>query len=246
MTKILLDNVSFKIAKRNYKSNTFKDLFLNNFSNKNHIEYQQILSNISLTINEGDRVGIIGNNGCGKTTLLKILAGIYYPTSGEINIDGNISVLLETGVGFDPELTGSENIFFNSAIMGHSNNNIKNVYNKIIEMSGLINHIDKQFKYYSTGMALRLAFATLINLKSDILVLDELFVGGDINFVSQSKKLIEKKISDSKIFIAVSHDLSLLSDMCNKFIWIENGMIVDIGSKKIITDYKTNCNEKNC
>lgn len=196
-----------------------------------------VLDNLSFTINDGDRLGIIGRNGAGKSTLLKTICGIYPPLSGKISVTGNIAPLLDVGAGFHPDLTAIENIFFNSAILGASRSEASNRVSEILEFAGLTNFQDLPVKYYSTGMYMKLAFSLATAFHPDILILDELFVGGDVEFISKGRKRMSQLIDSSRIMVLVSHDPNLLRSFCNRFLWLEGGSIVEQGSSQVLDHY---------
>ncbi|QWE14868.1 ABC transporter ATP-binding protein [Polynucleobacter sp. AP-Sving-400A-A2] len=194
------------------------------------------LKNVSLEINSGERVGIIGANGAGKSTLLKALCRIYEPSSGWIAVHGNIAPLLEVGAGFHPEFTGRENLFFNGSILGFSKSDLKNYEEQIIKFAEIEQFIDTPVKYYSTGIYLRLAFSIATAVQPDILVLDELFAGGDASFIKKATERMNQMINKSNIMVMVSHDPSLLMQFCDRVICIEHGVVVDDGASKVVID----------
>ena len=186
-----------------------------------------ILKNINLEINENEQVAFIGVNGSGKSSLLKLIAGIYTLEQGNITIEGNIAAIIEMGLGNEPELTGRENI---KLLMLY--NNMLDLYNKeieqeIIEFSELGEQIDLPLKFYSSGMLARLAFSVTVFVKSDILLLDEIFAVGDSNFISKATSYMKKKISSTAITIMVSHDEKVVKENCNRAIIIDKGEIIE-------------------
>ncbi|HGI5914505.1 TPA: ABC transporter ATP-binding protein, partial [Yersinia enterocolitica] len=194
------------------------------------------LDDVSIEINHGDRIGIVGRNGAGKSSFLKALCRIYEPTSGSIEVKGTIAPLLEIGAGFNPELSGRENIYLNGAILGNTLKELRLLEESIIDFSELSEFIDVPVKYYSTGMYLKLAFSIATAVKPDILVLDELFAGGDAEFVNKAKVRMKDFIDNSSIMVFVSHQLELLEELCTRVIWIENGKIKEDGEPKIVIE----------
>lgn len=190
------------------------------------------LKNINLEIKEGDRLGIIGHNGAGKSSLLKVISRIYRPTNGTISVQGRISPLLEIGAGFNPELSGRENIYLNSAILGIKRKVIHNHIQSIIDFAQLEEFIDMPVKYYSTGMYLRLAFSVATEIPPDILILDELYAGGDATFVERANQRLKSFISSSKVLILVAHNLDYIEQLCNRVIVLDHGTIVYEGTPK--------------
>lgn len=202
------------------------------FWKKNKFENRPILKGISFTVDKGEAVGLIGSNGCGKSTMLKLLTKIIYPTSGEIIINGKVSALIELGAGFHPDMSGRENIYINASIFGLTRKEIDSKLEQIIEFSGLEDFIDNPVRTYSSGMYMRLAFAVAINVEADILFIDEILSVGDAAFQEKCfKKLFEIKEKGTTIII-VSHSLGQIEQICNRSIWIKNGRIEMDGTPK--------------
>ena len=236
---ISCENVSLKFKLHKYKAKTLKESIIQ-LIRKNRVDdgqYFSALKNINFHLYEGDRIGIIGKNGCGKSTLLKTICRIYYPSEGRIIIRDKITPLLEAGAGFQPECTGRENIYLNGAINCYSNKQINKIFDQIVDFAEVRKFIDVPVKYYSTGMYMRLAFSLATALKPKILIIDELFVGGDYTFLEKGKKQINNLINSSKAMILVSHDQNLLRTLCNRFLWIENGSIIRSGDSNVLDEY---------
>lgn len=193
------------------------------------------LKGINLRVEEGDRLGIIGRNGAGKSTLLKVISRIYRPTEGTAIVKGRMAPLIEIGAGFNPELTGRENAYLNGSILGISKKTIKSRLDSIVDFSELSEFIDMPVKYYSTGMHLRLAFTIATEVPPDILILDELYAGGDAVFISKANKRLENFIKSSKILILVAHDLNYIERFCNRVIVLDYGQIKSEGDPKEMT-----------
>lgn len=199
------------------------------------------LKNVSINIKNGERVGVIGHNGAGKSTLLKVLCGIYDPTIGNVHIQGRIAPLLEIGAGFHPEFTGRENIYLNGAILGYSKVQLKEIESEVIAFAELEEFIDTPVKYYSTGMYLRLAFSLATAIHPDILILDEMFAGGDAGFVTKASARLKSVIEHSDIMVLVSHELELLEKFCDRVIWMDHGSIkMDGDTQLVLQEYKNN------
>ncbi|MDO8954808.1 MAG: ABC transporter ATP-binding protein [Gammaproteobacteria bacterium] len=249
MTRICIENISLTYIKHVNKPNSLKESvikYLLNFGKSFYTsENLLVLDDISFELNEGDRLGIIGVNGAGKSTLLKVITGIYQPSKGKIKIDGRISSLIEIGAGFDPELTGRENIYLNGLISGFSKKEISAKLDEIIEFSGLAEFIDSPIKYYSTGMGLRLGFSISTSINPEILICDELFAGGDINFIEKATVKLNQIIDQAHIFITVSHDNDYIRKFCNKVLYLKNchveyfGPDIEYAITKYIDDNKT-------
>lgn len=232
MTKIELKNLSIKFRAYHNNAPSIKEFFLNLFRESKHPEHDDFwaLKNISLTINAGDRIGILGHNGAGKSTLLKTLCGVYEASSGSVSVNGTLAPLLEIGAGFHPEFTGRENIYLNGAILGFTKNELKKIEPNVIAFAEIEDFIDTPVKYYSTGMYMRLAFSLATAMMPNILVLDEIFAGGDGEFLKKAKTRMTNLINHSDIVILVSHDIELIKSLCNRLIFLKEGQIVADGN----------------
>jgi lipopolysaccharide transport system ATP-binding protein len=199
--------------------------------------YQEFwaLRDVSFKIRKGETVGIIGSNGSGKSTLLQILCGTLNPTEGEVTINGRVAALLELGAGFDPEFTGRENVYMNAAIMGLSTAEIDSRYDEIAAFANIGSFIEQPVKTYSSGMYVRLAFATAINVSPDILVVDEALSVGDARFQQKCMARI-RKFCRSGTVIFVSHDMAAVIELCSRVFWIESGQIKMDGLPKIVAE----------
>lgn len=214
------------------KSNSIKEKLL--FFKRNRYEVNQVLKGIDFEIKQGEAVGLIGKNGCGKSTTLKLLNKIMYPTSGSIQVKGKISSLIELGAGFHPDMSGRENIYINASIFGLTKKQIDAKLADIIEFSELGEAIDNPVRTYSSGMYMRLAFSVAINVDADILLIDEILAVGDVNFQRKCfEKLKDIKYSGATIVI-VSHSMDQIEQICDTSIWIEKGKIRAIGKPKEI------------
>ncbi len=216
-----------------------KQLILNTFRrNKNKgYETQRVLRGLSFEVKKGDFFGIVGRNGSGKSTLLKLLAGIYTPDSGNIQINGSIVPFIELGVGFNPELTGRENIFLNGALLGFSRDEVKTMYDDIVEFAELGKFMDQKLKNYSSGMQVRLAFSIAIKAQGDILILDEVLAVGDEAFQRKCNLFFDQiKKDKSKTVILVTHSMGSVKRYCNKALLLEKGRIVAFGDPDEVAD----------
>lgn len=214
------------------KSNSIKEKIL--FFKRNKYEVNQVLDGVSFDIKKGEAVGLIGKNGCGKSTTLKLLNRIMYPTSGTIRVNGRVSSLIELGAGFHPDMSGRENIYTNASIFCLTKKQIDEKLDDIIEFSELGEAVDNPVRTYSSGMYMRLAFSVAINVEADVLLIDEILAVGDVSFQKKCfEKLREIKYSGTTIVI-VSHSLQQIEQICDKSIWIEKGHIRQIGNPKEI------------
>ncbi len=223
-------NKSFFIADN--KKDTLRSLVVSLF-NQGKSKPFHALKNIHLDIKKGEFIGIIGRNGSGKSTLLKVIAGIYSPDKGgEVTVNGRMVPFLELGVGFNPELSGRENIFLNGAILGLTTKEIKKRYNDIVEFSELGDFIHTPVKNYSSGMKVRLAFSIAIQTDADIYILDEILGVGDGAFRSKSIGVINKLIEQGKTVIYVSHSLGSVQKYCNRVVWLNQGEVIFDGDTR--------------
>lgn len=214
------------------KSNSIKEKLL--LFKRNKYEKHVVLDGISFDIKKGEAVGLIGKNGCGKSTTLKLINRIMYPTSGSIKVNGKVSSLIELGAGFHPDMSGRENIYTNASIFGLTKKEIDAKLDEIIEFSELGELIDNPIRTYSSGMYMRLAFSVAINVKADVLLVDEILAVGDVSFQKKCfEKLHEIKKQGTTIVI-VSHSFEQIEQICDKSIWIENGHIKEMGDSRYI------------
>jgi ABC-type polysaccharide/polyol phosphate transport system ATPase subunit len=193
------------------------------------------LREVSFAVERGETLGIIGENGAGKSTILKLIAGITAPTTGRINADGRVATLIELGAGFNPELTGRENVYLNGAVLGLKRREIENSFESIASFSGLGHFLDMPVKYYSSGMYARLGFSIAAHVKADIILTDEILAVGDAAFQHQClKKIQELKASSTIIF--VSHDLSTINKICTRVLWLKGGRLQLTGAPEKVID----------
>jgi len=190
------------------------------------------IKEVSFTITKGEVFGIVGLNGAGKSTMLKIIAGVLKPTDGGVKIHGNVAPLIELGAGFDHDLTARENIYLNGAILGHSRKFINEKFDEIVEFSELNNFLDIPLKNYSSGMVARLGFAIATLIKPDILIVDEILGVGDYKFQEKCQNKIQSMLAGGTTVIMVSHSQSQIEDMCSRVLWLEGGKMKMIGEVK--------------
>jgi lipopolysaccharide transport system ATP-binding protein len=203
------------------------------------------LRDINFSIEQGDRIGIVGHNGAGKSTLLKILSRITEPTTGEIRIEGRIASLLEVGTGFHPELTGRENIFLNGAILGMSKSEIKQSFDAIVDFAGVEKFLDTPVKRYSSGMYVRLGFAIAAHLNPEILIVDEVLAVGDTEFQKKCLGKMRDVSESGRTLLFVSHNLTAIQALCNKSFYFEKGRLIDQGdTTHIVTNYLSKVSHK--
>ena len=241
-TFIQTENVSVKFRIYHNSAPSLKDAVVNRLmGRKNRDNYTEFFAihQLSLNINSGDRLGIIGLNGAGKSTLLKTIAGIYSPHQGRIVVSGRMTPLMELGAGFDPEQTGRENIYLNGTLLGFSPVEMKAKEQAIAEFSELGEFLDLPVKYYSSGMYGRLAFSIATMTDPEILLIDEVFATGDAHFVEKSSQRILQLVEQSQIVIIVSHNLEQIKKLCNRAIVMDKGVILKDGEPQEMADYYT-------
>src|SRR5699024_5624286 len=198
------------------------------------------LRDLNYTINEGEVVGIIGHNGAGKSTLCKLMTGILAPDEGSVNVYGETSSLLGYGTGFNPQLTGVDNIYLNSMLLGIPKSVIKEKYDEIVEFAGLQRRIDKPVKTYSSGMRARLGFSIAAVLKPDIFIIDEALSTGDLAFRQKATERIQEMMEGAKAVIIVSHSMRFVEQICTRAIWIDQGRLrADGDAEKVVDEYRT-------
>jgi len=194
------------------------------------------LKDISFTINEGEFFGIVGKNGSGKSTLLKTIAGIYNPNEGAVNVNGSLVPFIELGVGFNPELTGRENVYLNGALLGFNHKEIEAMYDDIVEFAELSEFMEERLKNYSSGMQVRLAFSIAIKAQGDILLLDEVLAVGDAAFQQKCYKYFDSLKDKKKTVILVTHDMAAVSRFCDRALYIDEGEVSLIGSTRSVAN----------
>lgn len=219
----------------------------NAFGKEKNIKEFYALRGVSFEINKGECVGIIGHNGAGKSTLLKLLTGVAFHTSGEIEINGRLASMLELGSGFNPELTGMENIYFNGSLNGLTKEEIDGKLKDILEFADIGNFIEQPVKNYSSGMFARLAFAVAINVDPDILIVDEILSVGDVGFQVKCMEKFNDFKKKGKTILYVSHGLGTVKKFCDRAIWLQKGQVVDDGNSVIVVEryYNLNFNPAN-
>lgn len=194
------------------------------------------LNHVSFQVKRGETLGLIGRNGAGKSTMLKVIAGILKPSTGSVTCRGNIVPMLELGSGFDMDLTGRENIFLNGAILGYSEAYLKEKYDEILDFSELGAFIDSPIRTYSSGMLMRLAFSVATIVNPEILIVDEILAVGDAAFQEKSRKRMLELMSGGTTVLFVSHNMDQIREMCNRVVWLEHGQVKAAGETKEVCD----------
>lgn len=235
MARIDLRNVSVEFPIYNVNARSFKKNFLRMATGgsvskdaRQHMVVRS-LNEVSLSIQHGDRVGLIGHNGSGKSSLLRLLAGIYEPTGGHIHIEGNVSPMLDLMHGIEAEFTGYENIIMRGTILGMSRAQIDKQTEEIAELTGLGDYLSMPVRTYSSGMMVRLAFAISTSIMPDILLIDEIFGAGDTNFMEKAREKMVSLLKQSSIVVIATHSDELIREFCNKALMLEGGRLKYFG-----------------
>lgn len=220
---VIVDNVSMRFNKSSEKFDSFKEYVIKNLKNQVSFEEFWALKDVSFQVNKGDALGLIGLNGSGKSTVLKIIAGVLKPTCGSVKVFGSIAPLIELGAGFDLDLTARENVFLNGAILGHTHKEMEEFYEDIVEFSELRDFMDIPTKNFSSGMIARLAFGIATIGVPDILIVDEVLSVGDFKFQEKCEKRIQQMVDNGTTILFVSHNIDQVKKVCNKIVWLNKG-----------------------
>lgn len=250
MAVITVENISKQYIIDHQKgkgANTLRDVITANFRQVFSGQKKQesvtkeefwALRDVSFSIEQGDRVGIVGHNGAGKSTMLKILSKIIEPTTGRVRIRGRVASLLEVGTGFHPELTGRENIYLNGSLLGMSRSEIRKQFDAIVAFAGVEKFLDTPVKRYSSGMYVRLGFAISAHLDPEIMIVDEVLAVGDAEFQKKSLGKMRDNSASGRTIIFVSHNLTAVQALCNKTLYFEKGQLIEQGeTNQVIASY---------
>lgn len=233
---IHVENVSVKYLMSYDRVKSIKEYLVQMVKGKLKYEEFWALKDVSFELERGQVLGIIGHNGAGKSTLLKVISGILKPTEGSVSLGGAVVPMLELGSGFDQDLTGRENVFLNGAILGYSEQYLKEKYQEIVDFSELGKFIEVPIRNYSSGMLMRLAFSIATVVNPEILIVDEILAVGDAAFQEKSKARMKQLMSGGTTVLFVSHSLDQIREMCDKVIWLEHGRIKMAGETSQVCD----------
>lgn len=237
ISKIIeLENVSVKYRVPQEQIGTFKEYVIRLMQGKVKHRSFNALNKVSLSVNRGEVFGLIGHNGAGKSTLLKLVAKVIRPTGGRVIVRGKVAPLLEVGAGFHPELTGRENVFLNGAMLGFSQEEMKEKFPRIVEFAELGDFIDAPLRTYSSGMSARLGFAVATDSQPDILIVDEILSVGDEAFQHKSYERIQSIKAQGATILLVSHSMSVIEGMCQRAAWLHRGQILSMDNAKAVVD----------
>lgn len=235
---ISVKNVSMKFDLGVEKNNSFKNKFIAIFDKKRRKkkEYFWALDDVSFDVKKGEVIGLIGSNGAGKSTMLKVVSGVMKPTKGSVQVNGTIAPMIELGAGFDVELTARENIYLNGAVLGYSEKFLDEKFDEIVEFSELKDFLDVPVKNFSSGMVAKLAFSISTVVSPDVLIVDEILSVGDIKFQEKSLNKMMELIKGGTTVLYVSHSIESIKEMCDRVVWLEHGKVVKIGPSKEVCD----------
>ncbi len=233
---IEVKDVSMRFHMANDNIRSIKEYLVQKLKGKIQYNEFEALKHVSFNVQKGEVVGLIGHNGAGKSTMLKVISGILKPTEGSVVVRGNVAPMLELGSGFDFDMTGRENIFLNGAILGYSKEFLNSKYDEIVSFSEIGQFIDVPLRNYSSGMIARLAFSIATVVVPEILIVDEVLSVGDADFQEKSKARMIELMSGGTTVLFVSHSLSQVREMCNHVVWLEHGVVQAFGETKDVCD----------
>ena len=236
---IQIQDVTMRFRMSNDRIMSLKEFVTTALRGKLKYKEFEALKHVSFTVNRGETVGIIGRNGSGKSTMLKIISGIMKPTEGSVSVNGNIVPMLELGSGFDMDLTGRENIFLNGAILGYTEAFLKEKYDEIVAFSELGEFIDVPIRNYSSGMLMRLAFSVAAMVEPEVLIADEILAVGDEEFQHKSLNRMKEMMSGGTTVLLVSHSLDQIREVCDRVVWLDHGDVKMIGDVTEVCDAYT-------
>jgi ABC-type polysaccharide/polyol phosphate transport system ATPase subunit len=241
--RVQFENVVQQFRVIRERPDTLKEVFTKVLRRGDSTYQFTALNNVSFEISSGEVVGIVGRNGSGKSTILKIIAGVYRPTTGRVRVNGRVAALIELAAGFHPDLTGRENIVMNGLLLGLSRKEIKAREERIIEFAELGDFIDSPVKQYSSGMFMRLGFAVASEVDPDILLMDEILAVGDANFQQKCLARVGEFRREDKTIVLVSHDMGTVQKFCHRVIVIDHGeLVMDGPPDRAVTRYAELCN----
>lgn len=233
---VKVDHVSKFFKLPTEASQSLRTTMVNRFKGIKGYKEQHVLKDISFEVEKGDFFGILGRNGSGKSTLLKIISQIYVPEHGSVTVNGKLVSFIELGVGFNPELTGRENVYLNGALLGFSREEIDEMYDDIVDFAELREFMNQKLKNYSSGMQVRLAFSVAIKAQGDVLILDEVLAVGDEAFQRKCNDYFVERKKSGKTTILVTHDMGAVKKYCNKAVLIEHGLVKAIGNPENVAN----------
>ncbi len=233
---IEVNDVSMRFRMANDRISSFKEFAIAKLTGKLEYKEFEALKHVSFDVQRGEVVGLIGHNGAGKSTMLKVISGILKPTEGSVTVRGNIAPMLELGSGFDFDMTGRENIFLNGAILGYSKEFLESKYQEIVDFSEIGQFMDMPLRNYSSGMIARLAFSAATVVAPEVLIVDEVLAVGDADFQEKSRRRMMELMSGGTTVLFVSHQIKQIRDMCSRVVWLEHGEVKLFGDTEEVCD----------
>ncbi|MBQ8618169.1 MAG: ABC transporter ATP-binding protein [Clostridia bacterium] len=240
-TIIEVKDVSMRFRMANDNIRSIKEYAVQMLKGKIQYNEFEALKHVSFDVKRGEVVGLIGHNGAGKSTMLKVISGILKPTEGSVTVRGNIAPMLELGSGFDFDMTGRENIFLNGAILGYSEEFLNSKYDEIVQFSEIGQFIDIPLRNYSSGMIARLAFSIATVVVPEVLIVDEVLSVGDAAFQEKSYKRMMELMHGGTTVLFVSHNMKQVREMCNRVVWLEHGCMKGFGETEVISSEYESC-----
>ena len=231
-----VNNVTMRFNLAKEKTDTIKEYCLKLMRGQLHFDEFFALKNVSFSIQPGEAVALIGKNGSGKSTMLKVIAGVMYPSKGQVTVRGSIAPLIELGAGFDMDLTARENIYLNGAVMGMDRAFMNQHFDEIVEFSELQEFVDVPVKNYSSGMISRLGFAIATVVRADVLVVDEILAVGDFKFQEKCKAKMRELLEGGTTLLFVSHNGDQVKELCSRAIWLNHGVVMEDGPADVVYD----------
>ncbi|MEG0751437.1 MAG: ABC transporter ATP-binding protein [Oscillospiraceae bacterium] len=236
---ISVRDVTMEFNMSNFKVDSLKEYFVRLMKRELFFKAFFAINGVSFDVRRGEVLGIIGFNGGGKSTMLKIISGILKPTTGEVEVHGTISPLIELGAGFDPDLTARENIFLNGSILGYSHDFMAGIFDEIVDFSELHDFLDTPIKNYSSGMQARLGFSIATVVQPEILIVDEVLAVGDFKFQKKCEQRIRELMDNHTTVIVVSHSANQIEELCTRVIWLDKGLVREEGETlEVCAHYK--------
>lgn len=243
MASLNLDHVSLHYPIATPRARSIKSHVISTLGGKigeanSHLTVVESLRDISLQLRDGDRIGLVGHNGAGKSTMLRVMGGIYEPTFGSVRVQGKISSFVDITLGMDPESTGWDNIVLRGVMLGLTFEQARAISAEVADFSELGEYLDMPVRTYSAGMFMRLAFAVTTSIRPDIVLMDEMIGAGDAKFLDKATSRIREMISDTKILVLASHSPNIIRTFCDKAVWLEKGQVRNIGDvESILKEY---------
>lgn len=229
-------DVTMQYRMSNDRVSNLKEYVIKRLKKNLTFEIFTALDDVSFSVKKGEVLGLIGHNGAGKSTILKVISGIVRPTTGTVQVRGNVVPLLELGSGFDFDMTGRENIFLNGAILGYSEKFLKEKYDEIVEFAEIGQFIDLPLRNYSSGMIARLGFSIATVVEPEILIVDEVLAVGDANFQEKSKRRMMELMGGGTTVLFVSHGLEQIRELCDHVVWLDHGKVKMYGETQAVCD----------